>query len=267
MTPTSAASPPMAMPPMSGMPPMPMAMPPMSGMPPMGGMMPMSFYAGWRNVQLLFASWMPTSQAGFALSCLVIMLAAVVETVLRKFSVRVERRLMRSPMPVLKKNACRAAITFVQSTLSYSIMLLAMTFDVYVFFSIIMGFTLGTLVSGHWNDSAAAGLSTATWESVHSELRLSVMGMTCDTCCRSVENVLLAVPGVESAVVDLQSGRATVVCASVPVATLIAAVEATGKRCRVEGEQRSFTIVRSGKPTQDSDAALLLTQPPDACCR
>ena len=48
---------------------------------------------------------------------------------------------------------------------------------------------------------------------------------------------------------------------------LIKAVEATGKRCRVEGEQRSFTIVRSGKPTQDSDAALLLTQPPDACCR
>ena len=73
--------------------------------------------------------------------------------------------------------------------------------------------------------------------------------------------------GTFAAIASQYTDLATVVCASVPVATLIAAVEATGKRCRVEGEQRSFTIVRSGKPTQDSDAALLLTQPPDACCR
>jgi len=165
----------------------------------------MSFYAGYQNVTLLFASWMPTSKAGFVLSCLAIMLAAASEVMLRKIVVRVERRLMRSRQPVLRKNAQRAVLTFVQSTLSYAIMLLAMTFDVYIFFSIMVGFALGTLVAGHWNDEP--GMASSTYEAHHSELQLSVTGMVCDACCCAVESALLAVPGVESAVVDLQSAR------------------------------------------------------------
>ena len=89
----------------------PMAMPPMA-MPPMGGMMPMSFYARYRNVTLLFASWMPTSKAGFVLSCIAICAAASCEVMLRKIAVRVERRLMRSRQPVLRRNAQRAVLTF-----------------------------------------------------------------------------------------------------------------------------------------------------------
>ena len=256
------ASPPMAMPPMA-MPPM--AMPPMA-MPPMGGMMPMSFYAGYQNVTLLFASWMPTSKAGFALSCLAIMLAAASEVMLRKIVVRVERRLMRSRQPVLRKNAQRAVLTFIQSTLSYAIMLLAMTFDVYIFFSIMVGFALGTLVAGHWNDEP--GMASSTYEAHHSELQLSVTGMVCDACCCAVESALLAVPGVESAVVDLQSGSAMVVSAAVPAATLLAAVEATGKGCTVEGERRSITsIARSAKPTQGDAEFLLLASASDCCGR
>ena len=101
---------------------------------------------------LLFASWMPTSKAGFVLSCLAIMLAAACEVMLRKIAVRVERRLMRSRQPVLRRNAQRAALTFFSSTLSYAIMLLAMTFDVYIFFSIMVGFALGTLIAGQLLD-------------------------------------------------------------------------------------------------------------------
>ena len=107
------------------------ASPPMA-MPPMGGMMPMSFYARYQNVTLLFASWMPTSKAGFVLSCFAIMLGAACEVMLRKIAVRVERRLMRSRQHVLRRNAQRAVLTFFSSTLSYAIMLLAMTFDVYI---------------------------------------------------------------------------------------------------------------------------------------
>ena len=246
----------------------PMAMPPMA-MPPMGGMMPMSFYAGYHNVTLLFASWVPTSKAGFALSCLAIMLAAACEVMLRKVVMRVERRLIRSRQSVLRRNAQRAVLTFVQSTLSYAIMLLAMTFDLYIFFSIMVGFALGTLVAGHWND-LDPGMASSTYESHHSELQLSVTGMVCDACCCAVENALLAVPGVESAVVDLPSGSAMVVSAAVPAATLLAAVKATGKGCRVEGERRSITsIARSAKPTQGDAAAefLLVTQASDCCGR
>ena len=255
-----SASPPMAMPPMA-MPPM--AMPPMA-MPPMGGMMPMSFYARYQNVTLLFASWMPTSKAGFVLSCIAICAAASCEVMLRKIAVRVERRLMRSRQPVLRRNAQRAVLTFFSSTLSYAIMLLAMTFDVYIFFSIMVGFALGTLIAGHWNDEPAM----AKYEAHHSELQLSVTGMVCEACCRAVESALLAVPGVESAVVDLQSGSAMVVSAAVPVATLLAAVEATGKACRVAGERRSITsIARSPHPARGDAEFLLLASASDCCGR
>ena len=252
----------MAMPPMA-MPPM--AMPPMA-MPPMGGMMPMSFYARYQNVTLLFASWMPTSKAGFVLSCFAIMLAAACEVMLRKIAVRVERRLMRSRQPVLRRNAQRAVLTFFSSTLSYAIMLLAMTFDVYIFFSIMVGFALGTLIAGHWNDEPGM----AKYEAHHSELQLSVTGMVCEACCRAVESALLAVPGVESAVVDLQSGSAMVVSAAVPAATLLAAVEATGKACRVAGERRSITsIARSPNrnPARGDAEFLLLASASDCCGR
>lgn len=253
----------------------PMAMPPMA-MPPMGGMMPMSFYARYRNVTLLFASWMPTSKAGFVLSCFAVMLAAACEVMFRKIAVRVERRLMRSRQPVLRRNAQRAVLTFFSSTLSYAIMLLAMTFDVYIFFSIMVGFALGTLIAGHWNDEpctrndklATAAMASSTYEAHHSELQLSVTGMVCDACCRAVESALLAVPGVESAVADLQSGSAMVVSAAVPAATLLAAVEATGKGCRVAGERRSITsIARSPNPTRGDAEFLLLASASDCCGR
>ena len=85
---------------------------------------------------------------------------------------------------------------------------------------------------------------------------------------RRRRRVLLAVPGVESAVVDLQSGSAMVVSAAVPAATLLAAVEATGKGCRVEGERRSITsIARSAKPTQGDAEFLLLASASDCCGR
>lgn len=41
-------------------------------------------------------------------------------------------------------------------------------------------------------------------------LNLSVNGMTCANCARSVERKLLATPGVKKAVVDLASARAAV---------------------------------------------------------
>ena len=228
------AMPPMAMPP-GAMPPM--TMPPMA-MPPMHMTMDMSFNDNYRGVTLLFASWMPTSTTGFMLSCLIIMAAACFDVVLQKLLVRIERRLMRSSWPVIKKNACRAVITLVHTTLSYSLMLLAMTFDVYIFFSIIVGFSLGVLISGHWNDTGPA--TTTGSEMRLDELRLAVSGMTCEGCTAAVTRALNSVDGVESVHVDLHSGISTVVSTGVPITTLVAAVEATGKSCCVQGETRSF---------------------------
>lgn len=41
-------------------------------------------------------------------------------------------------------------------------------------------------------------------------LRLSVLGMTCHNCTRTVERTLASTPGVTKASVDLEAGSATV---------------------------------------------------------
>ena len=56
---------------------------------------------------------------------------------------------------------------------------------------------------------------------------LMISGMTCDGCVKSVERVLLRVPGVERALVDLSTGKA-VVGGNVSTEALVEAVEAAG---------------------------------------
>ena len=46
-------------------------------------------------------------------------------------------------------------------------------------------------------------VATEVWE-------VPVLGMTCGRCVRAVTEAIAAVPGVESATVDLQAGRASV---------------------------------------------------------
>ena len=58
---------------------------------------------------------------------------------------------------------------------------------------------------------------------------ITVRGMTCGHCVKTVERSLLAVPGVQKASVDLAAGKASVVAdAGVSKATLAAAVEDAG---------------------------------------
>jgi len=61
------------------------------------------------------------------------------------------------------------------------------------------------------------------------EKKLLVEGMMCNHCKMSVEKVLATVPGVTSAVVDLEAKTATVVCdETVTDTALFAAVEKKG---------------------------------------
>ena len=59
------------------------------------------------------------------------------------------------------------------------------------------------------------------------QARLRVGGMTCGHCSGRVQEALAAVPGVTSAVVDLEAAEATV-AGTAPVGALVAAVEAAG---------------------------------------
>jgi copper chaperone len=53
--------------------------------------------------------------------------------------------------------------------------------------------------------------------------RLDVQGMTCNHCSAAVKRALEAVPGVESAAVDLDAGHASVI-GSAPIDALVKAV-------------------------------------------
>ena len=98
--------------------------------------------------------------------------------------------------------------------------------------------------------------------------RLAVTGMTCEGCCNRVERSLAAVAGVESAVVDLQSGLATVITtAGVPIASLVAAVEGTGKGCRLEGEVRRFTRQHPAKGSPEEPLLNVAVASGADCCR
>lgn len=59
-------------------------------------------------------------------------------------------------------------------------------------------------------------------------IELTVKGMTCDHCAKSVTNALKEVPGVSNASVALEPGHATVTGDNVDLARLIAAVAEEG---------------------------------------
>jgi len=67
-----------------------------------------------------------------------------------------------------------------------------------------------------------------------SKVDLKVAGMTCQGCVRGIEKKLSKVAGVESALVDLGTGRATVEYddSRVQVAQLIGAIEQIGYQAR-----------------------------------
>ena len=74
-----------------------------------------------------------------------------------------------------------------------------------------------------------------------STIALRVDGMSCGHCSSQVEKALVAVSGVATAEVDLESGRATVV-GTASADALLAAVEATGKHATLEPSQVTYSV-------------------------
>jgi hypothetical protein len=75
--------------------------------------------------------------------------------ILRKVNAGVNARLVAGGGTVLYRNSVRALLTFAHSTMSYGCMLIAMSFNAYVFFSLMLGFAIGTLLTGHWTEKAS----------------------------------------------------------------------------------------------------------------
>jgi copper chaperone CopZ len=212
-------------------------MPPMPPMPPMDMKcmsMAMYFNAKTSGVNMLFEDWCPTTPLSFTLSCLAVVALGIAEEAVRRATPVVNARLVERGGSVLRRNAVRALFTFFQSTLSYGLMLLAMTFDVYIFFSVIIGFALGTLLFSHWSEPKN--------DSLGKTVMLRIDGMASAECARRIEAEVRGLSGVESASVDIASGTALVVCfGGCSAADVVAAVKTAGYTAAVQGVTSSST--------------------------
>mmetsp|Transcript_49297 Transcript_49297/g.151631 ORF Transcript_49297/g.151631 Transcript_49297/m.151631 type:complete len:263 (-) Transcript_49297:327-1115(-) len=230
--------PPPPMPPMH-MPPM--HMPPMH-MPPMAPMV-MSFGAATSGVPFLFSSWKPATPAAFFFACALTMAAAAALEVALRALPHLERRLARGGRRLAHRNLLRAAHTVATTGLSYALMLLAMSFNVYIFAAVILGFGLGALFAGHLHEPPKtrpprlAEMDSANPPTCEQLSVLRVSGMTCAACVVAVEVALRSVAGVTAAAVDLEAGSATVLSSSggggglsaPPITQMLDAVEKTGR--------------------------------------
>ena len=124
-------------------------------MPPMAMTMDMYFNTKVESVYLLFEGWYPKTPGAFALSCVAVAALGATEEILRKVNAKVNARLVAGGGTVLYRNSVRALLTFAHSTMSYGCMLIAMSFNAYVFFSLMLGFAIGTLLTGHWTEKAS----------------------------------------------------------------------------------------------------------------
>lgn len=129
---------------------------------PGGGGVPMRmyFHTGWRDY-ILFESWVPASLTAYLLACLGVVCAAVLSVALRGarsiFEVHSaawgRRHHPESRLTILRANAVRALLVTVSTALDYSLMLVAMTFNVGLFACVCGGLGFGTLLFGHWGRS------------------------------------------------------------------------------------------------------------------
>ena len=122
----------------------------------MSGGMSMSFNSHNLGTVLLFGSWMPETPLAFCLSCMAITLVAALSVAMSRLSQRLEMWMVNEakyPTPLC--NTILAVTTFVNQTLHFALMLLAMTFDISVFFAVVGGYAFGALLFGHLNQPSS----------------------------------------------------------------------------------------------------------------
>ena len=93
---------------------------------------------------------MPETPEGFALSCLAIAAVSAVSIGIANLKQRLEWWMKTRSWRLPAQNVARCVTTFVSSTLHFALMLLAMTFDTGVFFAVVGGLALGSLLFGHF---------------------------------------------------------------------------------------------------------------------
>ena len=90
------------------------------------------------------------------------------------------------------------------------------------------------------------------------EIKLNVQGMTCAACSARVEAVTTAVPGVESAEVNLLGGTMRVCSAVDCTADIILAVEKAGYHASISGQDNKESKRENESVCSEESSFLLL---------
>lgn len=123
--------------------------------------LPMSFEAS-SGVMLLFSWWNARTAAQYAVCCVCCIVFGFISIALKVLRHVVEMHLVQAadegrPTLILGSfpvfhNAVRGFIAFLNYSWDYMLMLVAMTFNVGIFFSMLCGIALGFLMIGHYLD-------------------------------------------------------------------------------------------------------------------
>ena len=117
--------------------------------------MNMAFNSRNLGTALLFGSWLPETDFEFVMACLGIALTAAISVGMSNLKQRLEWWMTKCRWDVPAQNLARCLISFVVYTIQYAIMLLAMTFDIAIFFAVVGGLALGSLLFGHMGRGAS----------------------------------------------------------------------------------------------------------------
>lgn len=211
-------------------------------------------------VLLLFQPWVLSSGTKYALGAIGVFAMALFNEGLVRYRENIRVWTVRSITEVQKRKVSKRVIGLVklrnkvllsflymiQMTMAYWLMLIAMTYEIGLFITLILGFGVGYLLfksrveedetTVAYERSSSRRLSDSIYPP--NAILLEVDGMKCmKNCGTTVENALRSVEGVTYAKVDFKEKQAIVV-AHAQIEDLIEAVECVGfsVQSTIEGE-------------------------------
>ncbi|TMW62489.1 hypothetical protein Poli38472_005107 [Pythium oligandrum] len=189
-------------------------------------------------VMLFFKPWVLNSALKYVFGFLGCLGLSFGNEYLVKFREQMRKKLLAArkerPLDKMHRLQCKLLLSLmymIQMTVAYFAMLVVMTYETGLFIALILGFGAGFIFFKEFDVDVTneRGVWRYTDPSV---VRLQVDGMSCmKNCGTTVENALLAVPGVSNAMVDFDE-RSAYVTGVVSIETLIQAVEAVGFSAR-----------------------------------
>lgn len=207
-------------------------------------------------VVLFFRAWVLDSRIKFAAACVGVCLLGMLTQALIRLRFVVQKATGNNRMVISLMFGLNAVV-------GWFLMLVAMTYSMELFACATVGLILGHFVFADSDSTQILGspccnavndnnggrdcCKTAPEQPTHSTVIVRVVGMTCSSCSKTVENAVKSIPGAVSCLVSVQDGLAVVRLRSPPASTasILEAIEAVGFEAKYENLQPYPTILQN----------------------